>query len=92
MKIIFTLIVSFLFTTILSGQKDSLMQQADSLPDKFYLLHNIKRDGESMPEVEIKEVTVIGRPGKKRRNEHHKTIFRWAHINKYCYVIFQWWV
>lgn len=42
------------------GQKDTLKQKADSLPGKFYVIQNVYRDGESLPEIEIKEVTILG--------------------------------
>lgn len=64
--------VIFLFTTDISGQKDTLMQKNDSLPGKFYVLQKVKRDGVTMPEVEIKEVTVVARPGRTQRSEYRK--------------------
>jgi hypothetical protein len=44
-----------------SAQKDSLKHKRDSLPDRFYILQNVDRDGEKLPEIEIKEVTIHGR-------------------------------
>jgi hypothetical protein len=44
-----------------SAQKDSLKIKSDSLPDRFYLLQNVSRDGEKLPEIEIKEVNIVGR-------------------------------
>jgi hypothetical protein len=43
-----------------AGQKDTSDHKNDSLPDRFYILQNVKRDGESLPEIEIKEITVVG--------------------------------
>lgn len=59
-------------TAVASGQHDTLRHNSDSLPDKFYLLQEVKRDGVTLPEVEIKEVTVVARPGSARRNEYRK--------------------
>lgn len=44
-----------------SAQKDSLKHKADSLPQRFYVIQNIDRDGEKLPEIEIKEVTISGK-------------------------------
>lgn len=43
------------------GQVDTVKQRTDSLPERFFVLQNVYRDGESMPEIEIKEVTVLGK-------------------------------
>jgi hypothetical protein len=45
-----------------SAQKDTLKQKADSLPGRFYLLQNVERDGEKLPEIEIKEVNIVANP------------------------------
>jgi hypothetical protein len=44
-----------------SAQKDSLKRKTDSLPDRFYILQNVEREGEKLPEIEIKEVTITGK-------------------------------
>ena len=72
MKLLLSIVVIFLFVTGVSGQKDTLKQKIDSLPESFYLLQNVKRDGINMPEIEIKEVTVVARPTPSRRSEYRK--------------------
>jgi hypothetical protein len=42
-------------------QIDTTKHKADSLPDKFYIIQNVDRDGEKLPEIEIKEVTITGK-------------------------------
>jgi hypothetical protein len=54
------------------GQKDSVKVKNDSLPDRFYLLQEVERDGIKMPEIEIKEVTIHARSGRARRNEYRQ--------------------
>jgi hypothetical protein len=44
-----------------SAQSDSLKHKTDSLPEKFYVIQNVDRDGEKLPEIEIKEVTILGK-------------------------------
>lgn len=55
-----------------SGQKDSLKAKNDSLPDRFYLLQEIERNGVKMPEIEIKEVTIHARPVRAQRREYRQ--------------------
>ena len=43
-----------------SAQKDTLKRNTDSLPDRFYILQYVDRDGEVLPEIEIKEVVISG--------------------------------
>ena len=43
-----------------SAQKDSLKRKTDSLPERFYVLQNVERDGVKLPEMEIKEVIILG--------------------------------
>jgi hypothetical protein len=49
-----------LITYLVSGQADTSLQKKDSIPDRIYLLQKVNRNGETLPEVEIKEVTVMG--------------------------------
>jgi hypothetical protein len=69
-RLIFAILSVFLFVTDISGQIDSLKHKNDSLPARFYILQNVKRDGVTMPEVEIKEVTIVGRPRAERRHDY----------------------
>ena len=55
-----------------SGQSDSVKINSDSLPDRFYVIQNVEREGVSMPEVEIKEVTIHARPGRARKSEYRQ--------------------
>jgi len=71
-KLIFSILVIILFANDTSGQKDTLKQKNDTVPSRSYLIQNVERNGVTMPEVEIKEVTVIGRPRTAKRNEYRK--------------------
>lgn len=50
---------SLLFSSLVSGQADSAKQVKDSISDRVYLLQKVNRNGETLPEVEIKEVSVL---------------------------------
>jgi len=62
-------LILFLIAAEVSGQKDSVKNRTDTLPDKFYLIPEVERDGVKLPEVEIKEVTVQARPTRAQRRE-----------------------
>ncbi len=61
----FSIFILLIFAGIVdvSGQTDTLRQKSDSLPQRFYVLQNVERDGVKLPEMEIKEVVI---PGKRR--------------------------
>jgi len=63
MKRIFLYIFLLSITVDYAFGQDTIMHRIDSLPDKFYLLENVTRDGETMPEVELEEITVVKRGG-----------------------------
>lgn len=69
MKLLFSILFTFSFVVDSSGQVDSLIHKNDSLAGKFYTLPRVKRNGITMPEVEIKEVTVSSRPNNSSRRE-----------------------
>jgi hypothetical protein len=65
------IIILFLVTGAnLSGQKDSLKARNDTLPGRFYVLQNIYRDGENLPEIEIKEVNIVGHRSRSARFQY----------------------
>lgn len=72
MRLFILLFGFFLIATDISGQSDTLKQKNDTLQKRFYLLQKVNRDGESLPEVEIKEVTVMAPPRLEKRSELRK--------------------
>jgi hypothetical protein len=60
-RLIFSILILLIACRTLEGQKDTLRNRIDSLPDRFYALQNVYRDGETLPEIEIKEVTIVGK-------------------------------
>jgi hypothetical protein len=62
----------FLIVTDISGQSDTLKHKNDTLQESFYLLQKVNRDGVSLPEVEIKEVTVMAPPRLEKKSELRK--------------------
>ena len=46
--------------TFTYGQSDTSIHKQDTLPGRIYVLQKVERDGVTLPEIEIKEVTIIG--------------------------------
>lgn len=72
MRLVFSIFVIMLLVSDLSGQKDTLKNVNDTLPGGSYVLPKVEREGVTLPEVEIKEVTVVARPKAARRSEYRK--------------------
>lgn len=77
----------------MNGQKDSVSHSSDSIPQRFYLLQKIKRDGETLPEIEIKEVAVVGRmQGSPRRErsqfrQYQRLVYNLKKVYPYARIV-----
>jgi hypothetical protein len=71
-KLVSAIILSFLGFSVAFGQVDSMPQRNDTLKGKSYLLQQVKRDGVTLPEVEIKEVTVYAHPQFQKKSDFRK--------------------
>ena len=61
------LLVSLILPLGAAGQKDTSVIQPDTAQKRLYLLNEVERNGEKLPEVAIKEVTILGKKGPARR-------------------------
>lgn len=70
---VFAAILLF-FIVIVSGEAQSDSATVDTAAGRSYLIQNVERDGVTLPEIAIKEVTVVGRPKKEaaRKSEYRK--------------------
>ncbi len=72
MKYLFA-ILSLIFTaSVASAQKDTIKARTDSLPGREYLLQKVERNGVILPEIAIKEVTIVAQPRKARTSEYRR--------------------
>ena len=88
-----SLLVIFLFLIIrfqANGQTDTILNKSDSLANRFYLLQKVKRNGETLPEVEIKEVTVYGHPSAANRSalrKYDRLIYNIKKVYPYALIV-----
>lgn len=70
-----------------------MIRSSDSIPQRFYLLQKIKRDGETLPEIEIKEVAVVGRmqgsPRKERSQfrQYQRLVYNLKKVYPYALIV-----
>jgi hypothetical protein len=88
----FPVILILLLAPKLWAQNDTV--SVDSIAGRGYLIQNVDRNGVVMPEVPIKEVTVVGRPAKEsaRRSEYRKyerLIYNLRKVYPYALVVRQ---
>jgi coenzyme F420-reducing hydrogenase beta subunit len=74
------------------AQSDSAL--TDTAGGRTYLIQNVERNGEVLPEIAIKEVTVVGRPTKEasRKSEYRKyerLIYNLKKVYPYALVVRQ---
>ena len=72
MKLLSVILISFIYVSVASAQSDSLKQRNDTTQGRSYLLQKVNRNGVTMPEVEIKEVTVYAHPRFPRKSDFRK--------------------
>jgi len=72
------------------GQIDSLKQRTDTVQGRSFLLQKVKRDGVTLPEVEIKEVTVVAHPSfaKKRDfRKYERLVYNLKRVYPYALIV-----
>jgi len=73
-----------------SGQVDTITQLNDTLATNFFKLHTVERNGISLPEVNIKGVTIIGQPSTARKfpfNRYQRLVYNLKKVYPYALVV-----
>jgi hypothetical protein len=83
-RFIFSILFSLILLTAASGQTDTIKQKNDTLPGRVYLLQKVKRNGETLPEIEIKVVSVVGR---QKGSTYRRTISQYRKYERLIYNI-----
>jgi hypothetical protein len=71
-RLIAAILFVLIFLVDATGQIDSLKQKNDTLKGNEYLIQNVNRNGEVLPEVQIKEVTVYAHPQFPKKKDFRK--------------------
>jgi hypothetical protein len=71
-KIITAILVFIFYAAQSEAQIDSVKQKSDTLQGRSFLLQKVDRNGETLPEVEIKEVTVYAHPQFPKKSDFRK--------------------
>lgn len=72
MRIQFTILLFLGISISVSGQTDTNGFISDTLPEDYYKLHSVERDGISLPEINIREAVIIGRPSTSKKFPYWK--------------------
>jgi hypothetical protein len=71
-KLLSAILILFFYVSDATAQTDSLKQRNDTLQGRSFLLQKVNRNGVTLPEVEIKEVTVYAHPRFPRKSDFRK--------------------
>ena len=84
------IILSLLITLSASGQNDTASSARDTSQGRVYLLQEVERNGELLPEVEIKEVTIVGNKNAPRKviiRKYDRMIFNLKKVYPYAMIV-----
>lgn len=84
------IILSLLITLSASGQNDTASSVRDTSQGRVYLLQEVERNGELLPEVEIKEVTIVGNKNAPRKviiRKYDRMIFNLKKVYPYAMIV-----
>ena len=71
-KLLSAILIFFIYVSDATAQTDTLKQRNDTLQGRSFLLQKVNRNGVTLPEVEIKEVTVYAHPRFPRKSDFRK--------------------
>lgn len=89
MKYLQIILLSLLPVVTLTAQ-DTIIRKSDTLPDKLFLLQNVTRNGETLPEIELDEVTVTRNKSLKERFQwwrYQRTVYNVKKVYPYCVLV-----
>jgi hypothetical protein len=90
MKFALLILIFLYLSPCASGQKDTVLQKNDTLSGRIYLLQKVNRNGEVLPEVNIKEVTVLGQrntPKKSWYRKYDRLVYNLKTVYPYALIV-----
>jgi hypothetical protein len=88
-KIVSILFIAGLLTEV-SAQTDTVKRSVDTLPGNHYQLRSVDRNGEVLPEIDIKEVVIIGRESTSKKfpfYRYQRLVFNLKKVYPYALVV-----
>ncbi len=92
-KLLFQILIFVFLFACASGQTDTTRTNNDTVQNRIYLLQNVNRDGEVLPEIEIKEVVVLGdQRGSERRirsqfRKYERLVYNLKKVYPYAVIV-----
>lgn len=90
MRSLLSLIILTGLIAAASGQTDTNINTPDTLPGNYYMLHAVERNGISLPEIDIKEVVIIGRRNEAKKfpfSRYQRLIYNLKKVYPYAVLI-----
>jgi len=78
------------FVVDTTGQIDSLKQKNDTLAGRSYLMQKVDRNGQVLPEVEIKAVTIYARPPLEKKRDfrrYERLVYNLKKVYPYAVIV-----
>jgi hypothetical protein len=72
------------------AQVDTLKHANDSTPERSYLLQQVERNGVTLPEIQIKEVTVVGKPDRAKKvwyRKYDRLVYNLKRVYPYALIV-----
>jgi hypothetical protein len=73
-----------------AGQSDTNLLGSDTLPKNFYMLHSVERNGVTLPEIELKEVFIIGKQSNSKKfpyAKYQRLVYNLKKVYPYALVV-----
>ncbi len=91
MRFNYSILLSFLVVLRISAQTDSTITNKDTIPvNNYYHLHEVERDGVKLPEVNIKEVLIVGQARNSQKmsySRYERLIYNLKKVYPYSLIV-----
>jgi len=90
LRILLSIFFTFGLLTGLQAQTDTALRSVDTLPGNHFQLRSVERNGEMLPEVDIKEVVIVGRESTSKKfpfYRYQRLVFNLKKVYPYAQVV-----
>lgn len=90
LRIQFTILILLGVSVSVTGQTDTNRFLYDTLPENYYKLHSVERDGVSLPEINIREAVIIGLPSTSKKFpywKYERLVYNLKKVYPYALVV-----